>query len=332
MTKIANVEYRENVECKEWFETLGLIYNNQDEIDYIQQALAYTLSGYTKRAFHFLYGGKGANGKSTILNTMRLLLGNGQNGYCIETPIDSLVYKKNDSESGVYHSRLKGARMIIATECNMNDRLHTTFIKSFTGGDSITAREKYARYAVTFEPEGKLFISGNEKLKISDDSQAMWERVRIVEYTKQIPEERRIDCYWNNLFDAEASGILNWLIEGWKKIKKANMNLAQTETMKTSCKEYQHEEDIIQQFIDETIERSGDMSNVIRSSAIHEVFLAYAKKHGDNFFSKISIQAFGRKFAAKGFKELQHNDGDLRGYRGLKLLVNEKGVEVRDDM
>jgi putative DNA primase/helicase len=104
---------------------------------FIQKAVGYSLTGITtEQVLFFVYGKSGNNGKSTLVNLIRDMLGD----YGLHTPTETLLVKQYDNAIPADLARLDGARMVTAIEANFNRHLDEARIKSMTGGEPITAR------------------------------------------------------------------------------------------------------------------------------------------------------------------------------------------------
>ncbi len=86
----------------------------------------------------FVYGKSGSNGKSTLVDLIRDMLGD----YGLHTPTETLLVKQYDNAIPADLARLDGARMVTAIEANFNRHLDEARIKSMTGGEPITARSR----------------------------------------------------------------------------------------------------------------------------------------------------------------------------------------------
>src|SRR5699024_8784428 len=75
-TRISNSEYTDNADAPEWDKFLNDIFlGDQVLIDYIQRAIGYSLSGYTKEQVMFVLYGNGRNGKSVFLDILNEVFG-----------------------------------------------------------------------------------------------------------------------------------------------------------------------------------------------------------------------------------------------------------------
>jgi len=63
-------------------------------------------------------------------------------------------------------------------------------IKSFTGGDRITARFLYGEY-FDFQPQFTPFLVVNHRPVIRDTSHSIWRRIKLIPFTVTIPEDKK---------------------------------------------------------------------------------------------------------------------------------------------
>ena len=102
-----------------------------------RKLVGYSLTGITtEQVLFFVHGKSGNNGKSTLVNLIRDMLGD----YGLHTPTETLLVKQYDNAIPADLARLDGARMVTAIEANLNRHLDEARIKSMTGGEPITAR------------------------------------------------------------------------------------------------------------------------------------------------------------------------------------------------
>jgi putative DNA primase/helicase len=97
-----------------------------------------------------------------------------------------------------YLVELKGKRMAVFCETEINDKLNEAQIKALTGGDQIKARELYQQQ-IQFENKAKTFICSNYKPNSHTNNKAWWRRVIMIPYNCRFVEnptkshERKID-------------------------------------------------------------------------------------------------------------------------------------------
>ena len=160
LTKIAPVEAKPNSKCPTFDKFLARITGGDRELaTYIQKAMGLSLTGITsEQVMFFVYGKDGSNGKSTLVNLIREMLGD----YACHTPTETLLTKQYDNAIPGDLARLEGARMVTAIESNANRQLDEARIKGMTGGEPITARALYKNYS-EFTPQFKLWMVANDR-------------------------------------------------------------------------------------------------------------------------------------------------------------------------
>jgi putative DNA primase/helicase len=206
ITKFSPVEFDASATCPRWEHFLQEIFQGDtDRIKYVQKAAGYSLTGSTDEHCLFACYGTGRNGKSTLLELLLFIFGD----YGIDLPFSTLETKRNTPGEGV---NLPGARFAKSVEIREGKQLDEARIKSWTGGDTISVRPLY-RNGFSFQPTHKLWLAFNHKPVIADDSPAMWERVKLIPFERRFAD-READKTLKDRLKQEASGILNWAIQG----------------------------------------------------------------------------------------------------------------------
>ena len=76
LAKLASVDYSPAHECPRWKKVLETVFNgNKELIDYFQRAIGYSLTGDVSEHCLFVCYGTGRNGKNTVLDTIREVMG-----------------------------------------------------------------------------------------------------------------------------------------------------------------------------------------------------------------------------------------------------------------
>ena len=151
ISKLAPVEYDPEAQCSQWLRFLHRVLDGDAKvIGFVQRAVGYSLTAKTGEQCLFLCHGTGANGKSTLLETILHMLGD----YAQTTPAETLLLKRDNSIPNDV-AALRGARFVSAIETEEGRRLAESKIKAMTGGDKIAARFMRGEY-FSFEPEFKL--------------------------------------------------------------------------------------------------------------------------------------------------------------------------------
>jgi phage/plasmid-associated DNA primase len=154
------------------------------------------------------------------------------------------------------------------------------------------------------------------------------------------------------LYDAEASGILNWLLAGaryWATESAAGRKIPVPTEVKHAVDEHRHDEDYVGQFLDEhPIVRTGRSEDLMFPEQVHGMYRAWASgseglRLNDvmpkNAFSKEIVRRFGIKSERQRpyprtevtamFRGLAwERDSDRQGWAEFVRL--KFGVDVQD--
>lgn len=303
-TKITGTNYDKHAECPVWLKFLKEIMDEkQDLIDFIQRAFGYSLTGHVGERVILLCYGTGANGKSTLLNTFRKVLGD----YAQSANSDTLCFShqirvRNDIAS------LRGARYVSMLEIGKERRLDEANLKALTGNDPITARFLHQEH-FTYLPEFKIWLAFNHKPVVTDSTQSIWDRIKMIPFIVTIPPENR-DPKLQDQLDQELPGIMNWAIEGLKKYDE--MGLAEPDIVKVATKEYQTEQDTFGPFLDECCIVKPD--TVISFKEIYKAYQDWCVKNKEIAISK---KAFTNELHERGYAS--YRTTAAKGFRGIGL-------------
>ncbi len=136
ITLHAPVLYDPAATCPKWETFLNEIFQGDaDLIDYVQRAVGYSITGTGQEQKLFLMFGIGANGKSTFLGVLRSLFGT----YSEIIGIDAFSADKADDKNHQF-ADLRGVRLVIARESELDKRLAEGAVKWITGEDEIKCR------------------------------------------------------------------------------------------------------------------------------------------------------------------------------------------------
>jgi putative DNA primase/helicase len=302
ITKIARVACDKTADCPVWKRFLMEIMNyNAELIRFIQTAAGWAVTGDTSEQSMFILFGTGANGKSTFLNTIMNLLGD----YAIATPTETFM-KKNGDQITNDIARLRGTRFVTTTEAEQGRRLSEPLIKQITGNDRMTARFLYGEF-FNFVPTFKIFMATNHKPVIKGTDYGIWRRIKLIPFTNRIPEEKQ-DRQLEQRLRAEASGILNWLLEG--AMRWSAEGLATPRIITSATDEYRGEMDVIGNFIRERCVQEPGASIKAR-----ELFKCYQDWCGDNNEHACSERFLGLRLKELGLEQKRLSDG--RHWKGI---------------
>ena len=231
ITKVALAEYDPEAKCPHFERFLTEIVPDEGVRTYLQRAVGYSLTGDTREQCLFLLEGDGANGKSTLLEAMAETFG----VYARHTDASTFMTQR---PRGVKEdiARLRGARLVVASEVEYDARFAEVLVKQMTGGDRLVASFLYQN-SFEFRPQFKVWLSVNRLPQIRGTDHAIWRRIRRIPFHVKI---ERPDKALPGKLRKELPGILNWAIEGclaWQ-----NEGLYPPESVRAATEDYRSQE------------------------------------------------------------------------------------------
>ncbi len=311
-----------------WDATIKAIFNDDAElIAFMQRLFGYAITGETKEQILPILWGEGANGKSTIMDTLSAVLGD---SVCFNTQADSLMdVRQNDGDAArPFVVSLRNKRLIWASESKEGQKLNAGLVKQLTGDGYITARALFGN-PVTFKQTHKIIMLTNHSPRIPDsDDYAMWRRVIRIPFNvrfmnnPKLPHERKQDKDLMTKLRAEYPGILAWLIRGCLAWQREGLN--PPTAVIESTEKYREDEDLTGQFCDERLTIGEGYR--IPAGELYRAYSLWCDGYG---YNPMSARAFGQRMTRR-FGETQQGwvDGkNQRAYVGVGLFPrNSKQV------
>ena len=301
-------------ECPTWRKFLRRVTGGDYQLEiFMQRVAGYCLTGSTRDHAMFFVWGEGGNGKGTFLNTLTWIL----DDYARTANMSTFTEQKFDGHPTEI-AMLQGARMVTAQETSEGKRWAEERIKSLTGGDLVSAR--FMRQdSFEFMPKFKLVFTGNHKPHLRNVDEAIKRRLFMVPFDQKIPDEEK-DRRLSEKLRAEASGILQWMIEGcmaWQE-----HGLAAPDRVRALTDEYFAANDTIGQFIGECCE--VDKLFNIRSATLYARFSAWCRDRNE---FPVQQRRFTELLKMHGMEPCKINGH--ASVRGLRLVYEPSDDERR---
>jgi P4 family phage/plasmid primase-like protien len=267
ITKIIPIKFDADAACPLYLRTLNAIFDgNKSLVDYVRRFFGVCATGdVTNQTLHILFG-KGANGKTTLLELMILLFGD----YAAKVPEQLLLKDKHGSRHPAEKVVLAGLRLAVTSETDQSGRLDESRVKELTGTDSISARGMKENF-FTFPPTHKLIVATNHKPKIVGTDHGIWRRIRLVRFNVRFWKEEDAVAEPHGLYDPdlkadplllsrlndEAAGIMADVVKEAAEFYKAGKVIIPPKEVVLATKEYRKSEDTLAQFFDEMVDVGG---------------------------------------------------------------------------
>jgi len=311
LTKISPASFDPKAGCPRWTLFLEQIFGGDAElISYIQQVSGYMMTGLTTEHCLFFMHGLGQNGKSVLASALIHVFGD----YGQRAPAE-LIMKADRSSPGSASpdlARLRGARLVVTSELEEQQRFGEARIKDLTGGDRIVARGLY-KDPVEFDPTHKLFLYGNHKPTISGTDAGIWRRMRLIPFEVSIPESER-DLDLLDVLKGERDGILAWMVEGcllWQRDR-----LSTPSVVAKATQDFRGQSDHVGRFIGECCEQADGVF-----VAKGELYTAYQRWCGREGEEPLAKNTFSTRISQRGINS--KSTKSCRMWIGIELREGE---------
>ncbi|MEI7846670.1 MAG: phage/plasmid primase, P4 family [Chloroflexota bacterium] len=294
-----------------------LVNGDKEMIAFLQRLLGYSISGLSnEKVMPILYGENGNNGKTTLLETIKSVLGTELTKKESASVLMEAKFSGGEKPSDFIVS-LQGKRIVWANESKDGAKLDIGLLKELAGGDTISGRGVYAKHGIQFRPSHVVFLVTNRLPQLNVDDDAAWNRIFPIEFAVSFVDnptssnEKLINRKLPELLTKEASGILAWMVRGC--IDYQQNGLQPPASILKWRQEYRKSEDKLEEFIAECLNVSDPRSKT-SSKIIYQNYRTWAK---DNGLDPMSQSIMGKRLKKKNFVSHSGNKGII--YDGVSI-------------
>lgn len=289
-----------------WEDALQTFFQGDaDLIRYVQEIVGLAAIGKVYIEALVIAYGEGRNGKSTFWNTIARVLGT----YSGNMSADTLTVgcKRNVKPE---LAEAKGKRMIIAAELEEGMRLNTSNVKQLCSTDEIYAEKKY-KAPFSYVPTHTLVLYTNHLPRVGAIDQGTWRRLIVIPFNAKIDGKADIKNYADFLFKMAGGAVLQWIIEGAKRVIASDYKIAQPRVVQDAIQKYKENNDWLSHFLEDCCEI--DPSYEAKSGEVYNTYRSYCNQMGEyarsttDFYTAIEAADFTRHKTKKGML--------IRGFR-----------------
>ena len=281
------------------------------------------------------YGGQALLGRNL---TQRIVVLDGEGGASkgafvlivrgIVGPSNAYELRTNHLGERFEIGRMVGKTLLLGADVRANFMAGpgASRLKALVGGDMLEAERKGSNQTFYVDGNFNVLITSNSRLRVClEGDQSAWKRrLTIARYDRPFPG-RKIPEIHEHLLNTEGPGILNWFLEG---IKKLLQDISQCGDIALSQRQKDHveslllESDSLRLFVKQNVSRFDDSD-----LAVSELVEQYMKFCADSGWSPIPVNVVHRQlddillelFAVSKSNSIQRNGAAVRGYRKLRF-------------
>lgn len=309
-----------------WLSFLRDTFGDDDElIAYVQRLVGYSAVGIVgPHVLPFAFG-SGGNGKGVFLETPMKVLGD----YATTAPAGFLMARKHAAHE-TETARLSGARMVLCSEVNEDDKFDEAKVKQLTGGDTLTARFMHQDH-FTFTPTHQLWLMGNHQPTVRSGGRSFWRRLRLIPFLKEVAAENVVDDLQGILARDHGPAILAWIIEGAVAYCRDGLN--EPKSVLAATQEYAHDQDTVARFVEESCHLDGVGVAKEKVSTVREAYERWCHANGE---TAVTPKALGMALSKLGVDSTRTKHA--RMYAGITVLTTDEDASpdvsslVRSDL
>lgn len=329
----ADVVYDAGARCPRWLAHMELVSGGDKEMAaYLQRLAGYTLTGLTSEQAFFSLEGTGDNGKNAFIEPLRDLMGD------YADTGDSRLVCAGDRTHAAILADLVGKRLIFIDEIPASRAMDVERVKTMTGSTRMKAQHMRENWFF-FRPQLKMWIAGNEQPPIRDTSDGIWRRMHRIRFRGKVAPEDKVKGFSEILFQEEASGILNWALQGladWQALG----GLGLTETVRADTQELREEQDHVGMFLEDCCEVTGNIrapgeregtwvGDWVSNARLFAVYRTWCETMGIGERQRTNATQLGRRLSGMGaypYKDYRDGRSQARGLEGVRLTTT--GMEL----
>jgi putative DNA primase/helicase len=316
--------YDKEKDCPEIKKFFNEVVRSED-IDFWQEWLGYHLwREYTYHKALLCLGG-GRNGKSTALKLIRAFVGRDNAEAHTLQEIVSDRFAKAD---------LYGKLANIAADISAEELKRTDKFKAATGGDLISAQEKF-KAIFNFINYAKLTFSANQIPKEeADKSEAFFVRWQMINFPNKFDEGNQDpDKIKKITTEDEMSGLINWAIQGLHRLIE-NRKFTNTPTTEEIQEKWDQGSNPEKAFYQNCIQIDAE-AEPIKKEDVHVAYVNYCKNNKityvglTTFCSRIYPESQGSVQTIQ-IKNPNPPPKRIKVWKGIKLKCNLEDDEQKE--
>lgn len=182
--------------------------NSDSLIDYHRRLWGYMMTGsISDRSLHIMWG-NGCNGKSSLINIFKKIMGN----FAVNLDEDTMI-KKSSGGAKPEMMDLLHSRCGIMPESEKEEKINSKRVKTITGDDTISARHLFG-HIVKFNTQCKPVWPTNFKPEIDIQDQAILDRLKLIPFLGRFEKNKKNTDYIKDLQETKADDFFTWFCTG----------------------------------------------------------------------------------------------------------------------
>lgn len=302
----------------------NIMCNNEQRLKYFQKIMGYCLTGRVDSQQYYIFYGKGANGKSLILNCIQAVMGQACSPISKGVIVDCGKKAGNGSEM----MTLKDLRLGLFSETSKLETLNESMLKQISGGDPVRARALY-KSEISFKVFMKLIVCTNHLPEFDGSDFGNARRIKLLPFEakfvssnprKEKNEYLIIEELEQQLIENHLDEFFSFCLEGammWYNDKKFNDIPAD---VKAQQQQYIKEQNSFGSWFNESIKQDNDEK--LNRSIVFNSYTSYCEELGIKSLKKKEfLEKLGNEIGAA---VRTSSSWVYKGYKLLEQVENNR--------
>jgi P4 family phage/plasmid primase-like protien len=246
---------------------LDIFSGNEDMVRHFMELVGYICQPWRKLPIIVLLYGHGSNGKSSLMGVVQKILGR-------KMIMSDRISKMEDNPFKI--GGLDGKLLLLNDDVDEGSCLEDGFLKKISEEKLMTGQHKH-KPLFEFICRAVPVMLANNYPAIKDLSYGVQRRIIIIPFLRQFKKEEIKVGLFDQIWEQEASGILNRFVEGFQRLKQRGY-FQMPEPCIAAQKEWLRRANILPTFIEECCEiRDGCVQPL---GAFYSAFREYCSENG----------------------------------------------------
>lgn len=316
-----DINYNEKADCPRFLLYMDQITCGKKALQMVlQELMGYCLTAETRAEKAFILYGRGSNGKSVFAKIITMLAG--------EENVSNIPLKHFNDKFGL--ETLENKTVNIATETEVEGfKFNTEGLKSSTSGDRMHLQRKFKKGKDVIPIAKMIFLTNNLPI-VSDTTKGYLRKIHIIPFNAEFKSDStdanyKLDNTLIEKLQLEKEGILQYALEGLKRLKENNYQFTKCDVIDDALVNYEKE-------INPTIEFFEDNIEICPGGHTHrpDVFKKFKEwlvKTGKLEWTNIKTQQFWTMFEQTMAKNgIKYETKKINGH--MKVL----GIKFKDTL
>lgn len=257
-------------------------FTDKDTISFLQEFFGYCLISAQKAQMFLVIVGPGANGKSVLVSLLSKLVGTSN--------VSAVPFE--DLNSPFSLQPMIGKKINIATE-NTCQIASSSKLKAITSGDEVSINRKNLPEIAIKLPIKLVFVLNANPL-FNDKSYGLARRLYLLRMDKVVDKSEQ-DPHLGEQLSTELPGILNWSLDGLKRLIQNDFRFTSSKSMEEAKKRILEKTSPVAVFVKEIVVLQN--GNVMKTREVHDYFLNWCNSKGIMIGEYTSAAKFWKIFS-----------------------------------